>query len=268
MLDRSFLLALVPMILLVFTGAGCVTAPANPSFPISERDAAEDLQRMADHPKLLDRPLVVVSGFLDPGLAAVQLSSQFRQISGDCRIITVSLFECTSFDQCAEKIVDCVDRSVPSGIPGQTAEVDVVGFSMGGLAARYAASPSNGSRPVLRICRLFTISSPNQGARRASELPVLHPLQSPMRPGSAMLTRLNSTQPKYQVFSYIRLDDNPIGPSNGAVPGQPLWWVPTPALSHPHMGASSDPRILADICRRLRDEPPLATLPPATLPAS
>lgn len=254
------------ILIIGLAAAGCGPQPIDPSFSISTACARRDLARMAAHPKPLQRPLVVVSGFLDPGLAALSMHDRFAKISGDNRIATISLFECLSFEQCRQKIVDVVSRAFPNDDPTQTTEVDVVGYSMGGLAVRLAADPPRAGDRRLRIARLFTIDSPNQGAIRAAQLPLLHPLQADMRPGSAMLMRLNSEPPPYPVVSYVRLGDKPVGEHNAQVPGNSMWWVPTPPLSNPHANASDDPRILADISRRLRGEMPLTSLPPAPLP--
>ena len=253
-------------VILGFALVGCAPQPVNPTFPNSVAWARRDLKRMAANPRPLKRPLVVISGFLDPGLAALAMHSQFTEISGDSRIATVSLFECMSFEQCRRKIVEVVDRAFPGDDPSQTREVDVVGFSMGGLAARYAADPPARGTRRLRIGRLFTIDSPNRGAVRAAQLPLLHPLQADMRPGSVMLTRLNVRPPSYPVIAYVRLGDKPVGERNAQVNGNPMWWVATPPFSSPHPDAVQDPRILADIARRLRGETPLTTLPPAPLP--
>jgi hypothetical protein len=245
---------------------GCAPQPINPSLPVSMDAARCDLKRMKCDPKPLARPLVILSGFMDPGIAACILESKFCGISGDCRMVTVTLFECGSFEQCRRKVLRTVDRAFPCTDPTQTTEVDVVGYSMGGLVARLAANPPPGITRRLRIKRLFTISTPNQGAIRAKELPLLHPLQADMRPGSLLITRLNATPTPYSVYSYVHFGDKVIGEPNAAIPGGLLWWVFTPPLDNPHLGAPSDARIIDDICRRLRGEAPVATLPPAPIP--
>jgi pimeloyl-ACP methyl ester carboxylesterase len=257
----SGLLLLVP-----FMSAGCAPQPVDPAFAISAASARADLKRMAAHPIALERPLVVISGFMDPGIAAISLRNQFFNVTGDRRIATISLFECFSFEQCRQKIIGVVDRAFPSDDPSRTSEVDVVGYSMGGLAARLAADPPKQGMRRLRIARLFTIDSPNQGATRAAQFPLLHPLQADMRPGSGMLTRLNFSIPPYPVFAYVRLGDKPVGEQNTQVAGNPLWWVSTLPMTNPHADAYQDPRIRADIARRLRRDPPLTSLPPAPLP--
>jgi pimeloyl-ACP methyl ester carboxylesterase len=253
-------------LIVVLVSFGCAPQPINPSLPITADCAHGDLQRMDRSPKRLDRPLVIISGFMDPGFAAVPLRSTFRAATGDSRILIVTLFECCSFDDCRRKLVRSVNRAFPSGNPKETTEVDVIGYSMGGLVARLAANPLLDNVQRLCIHRLFTISTPHRGAKEAKELPLLHPLQADMRPGSALIVRLNATPILYEVYCYVRLGDHPVGVRNAVIPDGRLWWVSAPPFSNPHLGAPYDPRILADIARRLRDEPPLASTPPAPPP--
>ncbi len=105
--------------------------------------------------------MVIVGGFLDP-LGATLLAQDFRRYLGDDRVLAVSVASATSFEECRRRIVDAVDKSFPTDDRRETIEVDVVGISMGGLAARFAAAePDTGSStPRQRIRRLLTISSP------------------------------------------------------------------------------------------------------------
>lgn len=249
----------------VFVG-GCASQPANPSFPTRVDSAQKDLGRMESQPHGLRRPLLVVGGILDPGIASGWLKWEFESLTGDRRIIAVSLGDCLSLQDCREKIVSAVQQAFPSESGEQTVEVDVVGYSLGGLASRYAANPARPGRR-LRIARLFAISSPMRGAAAAENLPLLHPMQADLRPGSRVLAALDATDLKYPIFSYVCLNDAVIGEANAALPGQTAWWLPDAPLTAAHGGAFYDPRILADIARRLRDEPSLAQSPPAALPA-
>ena len=219
---------------------------------------------MKSEPHALQRPLLIVGPFLDPGIAPTILRYRFNEVTGDDRVISVALGECLSMDECAKKIVQAVDERFPSKSKQETAEVDVIGYSLGGFAARYASLPA--SRRRLKIARLFTISSPMRGALAAKRLPVMHPLQRDMRPGSDVVKALNASSPSYPVYSYIRLGDDVVGQENGALEGSQAWWVSDPPLSPPHGGAFYDPRILADIARRLRDEKPLAQFPASAIP--
>jgi hypothetical protein len=223
----------------------------------------------------LPRPVVIVGGYADPGITTRAASAMAREIGGD-RVLSVHLWFCGSFDDAREYLIREVDKAFPSKDPQDTTEVDVIAGSMGGLAARYAAMPievvaptSKGeARRRLRMTRLFTISTPHLGARMA-DLP--QPLDSKvhhMRRGSAFLERLNAALPAegYELYPYTRLDDAVVGEENTAPPGFKPWWVATPPLEFSHINSMRDPRILADIARRLRGQKPFTTSPPADLP--
>jgi hypothetical protein len=270
--DLAFSFALLLVAALLSTGCGA--SPTNPSFPITISDANRELGRITADPRPLDRPLLIIGGFMDPGLGAGSLARRFRSLTGDRRIVVVALGDCFTLDGCSRKIVEAVNRSFPS--PGDTTTkkgqpetigVDVIGYSLGGMAARCAAQFNNDDpkRCRLRIARLFTISSPNRGAIAAQRMPLLLPIQKDLRPGSEWLARFNASTPDYPIYSYVRLGDNVIGFANAAPPGRLPWWVGTPPLGDPHNGAFADPRIIADIARRLRDETPLTTEPAAAL---
>ncbi len=255
----------------------CGVEPVNPSFPVSIADAKKILHRDIDHPVVLERPLLIVGGFMDPGVAPFVLRGEFLSWTGDERIISVPLGWVSSFDQARRDIIATVDQAFPCSDPAVTTEVDVIGVSMGGLAARYAAAdePKPGVHPPrrLRIGRLFTISSPHRGALLADDIPLnLHPLQADMREDSPMIHWLNTRSERedelFQIFSYTRLNDLYVGTYNAALPGRTAWWVAPPPLATPHGSAFRDPRILADILCRLRGDPPLSHDPPAPLPTN
>ncbi len=263
---------------------GCAAPPINPSFPITLDDAKADLRRMEDQPVRLERPVVVIGGFADPlGLAPDRLGRTLRRLTGDDRVLSVSMGGVVTFDGARHKTLASVQEAFPTNDPHETVEVDVVGFSMGGLVARSAAvdpaegGPSADALPRLRIARLFTIATPHRGAAVA-RLP-LGPLVRDMSPGSAFLAALDdadASQPTprasgpgprgFATYHYVRLDDHIVGEANAAPPGQTPWWVHDPALQMSHGHAYKDPRIVADIARRLRGETPFTRQPPAPFP--
>ena len=253
--------------------AGCASgtrASVNPSFPVSIKDADADLQRTGSSRKALERPLVVITGFGDIGILAAEMRARLPGLIDDRRLLAISVGDCWTFDACRKKVIAAVDKAFPSTDPLYTAEVDVIGCSMGGLVARDVSLPprTHGDSPRrLRIARLFTISAPNRGAIRAAVLPLLLPVQGDMRPGSEFIRRLNQAEAGYPICSYVRLGDYIVGEENAALPGRVAWWVPTPFLQHSHNQAFTDLRILADILRRLRGEPPLTVEPAAPLPS-
>src|SRR5690349_2954755 len=70
---------------------GCAGDPVNPSFPTKLEAAKHDLKRIEAAPKPLDRPLVVVGGYLDPGIAASWLRWEFSTLTSDQRILSIEL---------------------------------------------------------------------------------------------------------------------------------------------------------------------------------
>jgi pimeloyl-ACP methyl ester carboxylesterase len=250
--------------------AGCATStPVNPSFPISPEHAREILTVDSTYPRPLKRPLVIIGGFLDPGIAQLVLTHDFKQYTHDNRIIGVSLGLSFDPDVYRKLIIEAVDKAFPATDPIHTTEVDVIGYSMGGLAARYSAiTPAPGRR--LKIARLFTVASPHRGARTVEQIPFnLVPLQKQMRPGSAFLNSINNSADPggvFPVYSYVVLGDRVVGASYASPPGQNPWWVSAPVFPSSHDDALFDPRIRADILSRLRGDDPLSHDPPTPLP--
>jgi hypothetical protein len=244
---------------------GCA-APANPSFPISVSDAMGALREMANDPKPLARPVVVLGGYHDPGLGALVWGREVRRWSRGARVIDVSFALHRDFEQCRRDVIAAVDDALPSDNPQATTEVDVIGVSMGGLVARYAAVPRPGERR-LRIARLFTIAAPHRGAAMA-RLPALTRLQADMRGSSPFMRKLGPAEglADYEIIPYVRLGDLLVGAANAAPAETAPWWVPNRAPELAHIAASLDPRIRADVARRLRGEEPFASGTPAPLP--
>ena len=255
-------------VLLSVGALGCAAAPVNPSFPVTTAQAQGAIRQMRADPRRLDRPLVLIGGYLNPGIAPIYDDLFFQGVSNRSVIIPVSLGGCESFAACRKHIIAAVDAACPSADPNWTSEVDVVGVSLGGLAARYAAAPSaDPAHPRrLRISRLFSISSPHSGSKLAQEAGFTQ-FHLEMRPGSQFLRELaaSDAQASYRIYPYTLLGDDIVGEMYAAPPGMTPYWLASDAgLSHPN--AMADERILADIARRLRDEPPFSHEPPAPLP--
>lgn len=142
---------------------------------------------------------------------------------------------------------------------------------MGGLVARLAALAPEAREPFgiptelprLNIARLFTLATPHRGASLAG-IVALDAAARDMKPGSPFLRDLDAAEPDprlYEMVCYARLRDAWVGATNTAPPGTNPIWVPTPARNLAHLTVSRDRRILLDIARRLRGEPPLALEP-------
>lgn len=251
--------------------AGCSPdQPLNPSFPLTWSDAKADLQRMRGEPKAIARPLVIASGLYDPGLVSAALTRRLRGLTrSDAPIESVSFFFNGSFESCRARLIDAVEEAFPGASGENDVLIDVIGVSMGGLVARAAASSTEEDPRRLRIARLFTISSPHRGAR-LSWMPTCDSRVIDMRAGSDFLADLDAhlAEARYEIIPYGRLGDAIVGVENTAPHGVHPWWVANAPLSFAHVGAPEDPRILADIARRVRDETPWTSVPAAAIPGS
>jgi pimeloyl-ACP methyl ester carboxylesterase len=252
---------------LTFAGA-CAKPRVNPSFNLSQSQARAVIRQMKDQPKPLERPLVILGGFSDP-IGAPIFRAICDDLFADRRIIAVSFADCTSFAQCRARVIAAVDRAFPTDDPDETTEVDVIGLSMGGLVGRVSAEPRDDqARRRLRVARLFTISSPLRGAKLARFPLVLTSIHRDMRAGSALLRRLNASEPGYEIYCYTRLHDRTVGEHLASPAGRDPWWLDASPVVGAHLGAAMDKRILADIARRLRGEEPFTTTPPAPVPTT
>ncbi|HMN41995.1 MAG TPA: hypothetical protein PKE29_14215 [Phycisphaerales bacterium] len=243
---------------------GCAPGPMNPSFAVTPAGARADLARMRADARPALRPIVVIGGYADPGIAAPTLARRLRACFTDANIIAFQPAMIGSMDAARDRLLAKVRAAFASTDPTSTIEVDVVAISMGGLIARHATLPRENA-PRLRIATLYTLASPHRGANLAA-MPAIEPRIADMRAGSGFLARLDAAPRDFPIVPYGRLGDLIVGVENTAPPGQTTHWVPTPALQAAHAQVYADPRILADIARRMRAEQPLAKDPAAPLP--
>jgi hypothetical protein len=259
------------LVMLVAVG-GCAQDPPNPAFPVTSAQAREAIGEMRQNARRLERPLVIVGGFADLNVSPPLFAGFFKRIaSEDSHIITISVGLSQSFEACRRQVIAAVDRACPTDDPAWTAEVDVVGASLGGLVARYAAAPSRdaGETRRLRIHTLYTISSPHAGATLADAIAITD-YHRDMRGGSAFMKMLAEADATagYELVPYVRLHDEIVGARYAAPPGRNPYWLPNPPLSLAHLGAMLDDRILGDIARRLRGERPFTQAVATALPGS
>lgn len=241
---------------------------ANPSFPISSDEAQHRLLELQKQPKKLERPLVILGGFLDPGFGPDRWKRSLGNVVSG-QIITITFADLYSFQSFRERVVKTLDDALGPASPTETAEVDVIGQSMGGLVALYSAlnDPALGKR--VRIHSLFTISSPLTGAKLAMLTPFnVFSYQADMRPDSNLYRRINKQKFNFPIYSYTRLDDTTVGEMFASLPGLGLWWLDNPPGERAHVGVFRDSRVLLDVALRLRGEKPVATYPPAPIPAT
>jgi hypothetical protein len=260
---------------------GCVRiGENNPDVRLSIADAKTEVSRLNSEHVKLARPVVVLGGYHAPGhvpwLAARSLC---KATTGDeADFLSVAYPFVTRIETATEQVLREVQARWPSDNPDETIEVDVVGISMGGLVARWAAlppdqrihplhGPNEHANPRrLKIAHLYTLATPHSGARLAE---VIRPddAAADMSPGSDFLTYLNGTADccGYPIVCYSQQRDYIVGAKRAALPGtQPIWTNGPWAWGHfltPH-----NPWFIADIARRLRGEDPLlnSTCPPRT----
>lgn len=242
-------------------GIGVDAGRVNPSFSISLDEARAELRAMRADPKPLRRPVVICTGFMDPGFGSLLLRRRWRgAIAPGPPVVTVTFFNTFTLAAARHKLDRAMRRLAARGFT----EIDLVGTSMGGLMARDAAAhacPAHG----LRVARLFTLATPHRGTPRANA-PQVHGLQALMRPGSDYLHQLDAAPRDYTLRCYTRLHDWVVGHQHAAPPGVPTWWVATPRFDSSHGGAFGDPRLAADLLRHLRHEPGYTHDPPTPLP--
>lgn len=266
--------------LCVWLSACSADRPLNPSLPLRLDAARTALARMDAEPRLPPRPVVVIGGIFDSQARVDRLAARLRAVTADAAVIAaVEVRSAPSFDAALANL----HARLRSALPEQPAplEVDVVAVSMGGLVARYAAldpalrnhersDEAAPAAPPLRIRRLFTLATPHRGAI-AARVPLPQPRVRDMRAGSQFLAVLDAALLQQraaglELYPYVRRGDAVVGAAATAPPGEHPIWVANQPFSLAHGSIAEDERVLADIARRLRGEPPFSILPAAPLP--
>ncbi|MEM6750765.1 MAG: hypothetical protein AAF612_09880, partial [Planctomycetota bacterium] len=266
--------------------AGCYPPHGNPSFDIDAWAARSVIAKLRHDPQPLPRPLVIIGGWTDPGLSPAILAWRARRATGDDRVLPIDMAFVFTTEQARRRVIERVIDRFGTDAQGRPPEVDVVGFSMGGLVARYTALPprpevatdKDRGLPRLQIARLFTIATPHRGAQAAT-WPTLDAMVMDMRPGSSFLAYLDAAgdpdapstdglpQPSafearlgFPVVAYGVNPDHIVGAANSSPTTRPPYWLDPPLITiSPHLAVLDDPRIAADILLRLTGQPPLTT---------
>lgn len=256
----------------MLAATGCAQ-PINPSFDITLSKARAELKAIPKDSLELERPLVIASGFLDPGFGVSSLTRQMRALAADPdMVIEVPFFTTPTFAQARERFIEKVETAYPSPDPLHTVEVDVIGISMGGLVSRFAAMPDEDAQKQglkrLRIRTLFTLGTPHHGAIKANSTPAFDARVADMRAESDFINQLNNAwaDRDYQLIAYTRLYDSVVGTANALDPDGNGWWLCPPPFQLSHMTMHQDPRILMDIICRLTGQLPLTSGECAPLP--
>jgi hypothetical protein len=253
---------------------GCIAlpSPSESAAPVTREKAATDLSGLYRDPRPLARPVVVLGGYRTLGIHAASLVSKLKHATSGKDEDFLYLFYPldTDLDHIAAMVARKVDERWPSADPKQTVPVDVVGVSMGGLVARWAALPpmervrgGDGAEGAagkrLNVVRLFTFSTPHRGALMAEKVHI-DGAACDMCGGSAFLETLDerrSAHP-YELVCYAQLGDTIVGATRAAPPGEdPIWTDGTMMFSH--LSSVENPIFVVDVARRLRGERPIVT---------
>lgn len=257
------------LLLLTFTLllAGCTYNPSpSLAFPAPKHEVDEAWARMRDEPVELQRPLIIIDGWLPMGSESLERELTAATGAGDEEVLRHWYIPVvTTMEGNARHVVEEIEQRWPSCDEQWTTEVDVVGYSMGGIIARHAERPAPddpAARKRLRIRNLYTIATPHAGTRGFITAVSLDDMSIKTKRGSSYLAELNSalTDTDYELVCYAVLGDLVVGAQYSAPPGHHPIWV-NGSLVFNHSFPCSNRRILVDIAARLRGEPSLAGEP-------
>lgn len=243
---------------------GTAQSSTNPCFDVSDDALHAARCMLGASPANLPRPLVVLAGWRSPPMPdGGVLARVGPMIPGARDTLSVTYGSLWTIDSAARRVVARVQDRFPHTGTTDTAEVDVIAISMGGLVARLAASDSFAkSQRRLRIARLFTLATPHRGAKLASFVRP-DPAAAAMRPGSDFLRSLDIelARSTFELTCYAQLRDWWVGARNTSPPGRvPIWCEPRGAFGRcfSHFAINFDPRVLTDVALRLRGMTPLS----------
>lgn len=215
------------------------------------RQARAALRAMEQDVRAPVRRVVVAPGYRSHERMGRTLANALRRVVTKPEwVIDRSHMRCRSFDGSGARILEAIDEAGWRDEP-----LDFVGVSMAGLLGRYLAMPEHAG---LKIARLFTISTPHRGAN-AARIARPDPAARDMAPDSERLRELDTAFPSapYEMVCYGRRRDLWVGTDRLAPEGHPIALVDTPWYEPGHFLASWDVRIMADIARHVRSEPPM-----------
>jgi len=255
---------------LLLSVLGCnIGHKTNPSFDLSVEDAWAALEEMAANPKTPTRPVLITGGWQGKGFDSIKTYQLAEQALGKENLVVVTYDGINKFSGARTRTIEAVAALGDPAKPGYTPEVDVIGVSMGGIVARDAACPPRPQEDDprrLKIHTLYGISVPHRGVR-LGVIGFYDSMAKEMFKNSETNGRIKSyfKPGEYEIQDYGRLGDPWVGVDNATLPGHFIRWLPNTTFGDAHLGFQ-DPRIVADILRRLRGEEPFSTDPPSPVP--
>ncbi|MEK7466365.1 MAG: alpha/beta fold hydrolase [Planctomycetota bacterium] len=229
--------------------SGCTAAEKKRSREVAaeQREAELDLKSMAEAPKPLRRPVLLLTGWMEP-------PSNWKRFRDFLESSTCG---------CEREIV-CLDLRGPGGLAAAVekvlaagellGEVDVVAHSAGGLVAREAARASHGERR-LRIARLFAIATPHIGSPWGKFWPIVpYPLQAAdCRPASDFLASLagDPSTTSMPITNYWAEGDVVVPRESAQAVGSEHFAYSRPKGFFIHRRCAGDPRLARDVIAAL-----------------
>lgn len=257
------------LLLLLLPLTGCIYAESeNPHLGLTRADARHAVAHMRGNRVPLARPVLILNGYHAWPRLAIDLKNALKHATSknDYDFLVISYPFSFDIDTVTHEVARCVNERWPSADPNTTREIDVVGISMGGLIARNASlapeqrfrhTDSTHTTPRLNIHHLYTLGTPHNGATLAAYITPDNAAHD-MVPGSPFLTHLNAQPRTYTLTCYTQTRDIWTGATRASPPGTPVIWSSSTILFS-HFSTMDNPLFIADIARRLRDEPPLLT---------
>jgi pimeloyl-ACP methyl ester carboxylesterase len=261
-------------LVIVLSGCTTLTGPSKDN-PLSKSELRAELEQMRAEPAGLERPVIVIDGWISYGGAAM-IQRELMDLTGGERDLLVKysyplIF--STLESNARNVVELVEERWPGDDPDWTTEVDVIGFSMGGLIARVAAEqPLKNKKPRkrLKVKRMFTISSPHKGTGWwIGWLPVDQMSWAVSLWGRNYRNWLDDrlAEADFDLYCYGQGNDWIVGGNFEAASHPEI--KARGKLLFSHTSSYGNYRHLADIAARLRGEDPIVSVPtPSPQPAT
>lgn len=253
-------------LLLLLGGCTTLTGPSKDN-PLPKAELRAALEQMRTEPVEIERPVITIDGWLNYGGASI-IHRELKNLTGGEEDLFVKYHYPLIFstlESNARKIVKIVEERWPSDDPEWTTEIDVVGFSMGGLIARVAAeSPRKGKKPRkrLKVKSMFTIGSPHKGTSWWIRWAAIDQMSWAVSLwGGNYRSWLNErlVEADYDLYCYGQGNDWIVG-NNFEAAGYPEIKARGLFLFS-HTSSYGNYRHLADIASRLRGEDPIVPNP-------
>lgn len=233
----------------------------NPDFRLDRHEGLRRWEAMRRSPVPLARPVIVLNGYHAPRFTVRGLATRMASVTSgqEADFLAVAYTTARSIEAAAASAMRQILRRYPA-VGDLTVPFDVIGVSMGGLVARLLASVGAPGNVRLNISRLFTLATPHRGAILARWFR-LDEAAAQMLPGSGFLRRLDTLDRPHELVCYAQLGDWWVGATNAAPPDMHPIWTDADSLFgkvHSHVEITHNRKVLCDIARRLRGEPPLA----------